>query len=341
MTVSEKARLYRELAKMLNAGFHMDRSVELLIGQRPSRGIRRFLHGVRRGFAQRQSLATAVREQVGSQVSGLEMSLLDSGEVSGRLGQACQHLSYYFETSLKGIREARGALIYPLIILHLGIVVPAFAKHTMMGALDQLKPKAKGAAPAADVVMEIATQLVLFWGALLLLWVVWRTLVAMARRSEIVDRVLGMIPLIGSVRRHWAMARFCQVFHSGLLAAMRISECLHMAGEASQSGTLRKGTLRAQQKVLLGEQLSHSLRPTGAFPRFFVDSIGTAEAAGGMDVEMQRWAASETESAVTAQRRAAEWYPKTLYFLVMGYAGWRVVTLFQTVMGGMTSVLER
>jgi type II secretory pathway component PulF len=341
MNVAEKSRLYRELAKMLTAGFHMDRTVELLLNQRPSRGIRRYLRGLQRGFQQHQSLATAVREQNASQVTDLELSLITSGEVSGRLGQSFAHLSHYYETALKGIREARSAMIYPLILLHLGVVIPAFVKSILLGALQKVSKEGKDAAPPPSAVVEVLTHLSLFWLGLILVWLLWRMVKSLAKQSMWFDRLLGMIPLIGAARRHWALARFCQVFHSGLLAGMRIYECLMMGGDASQSGTVRSGTRKAYPKVLQGELLAESLRYGGGFPRIFVDSVATAEATGVLDNEVARWAVSETEGAMSAQRRAADWYPKILYFIILGYIGWRIITLMQTIMGAFGGVMNQ
>lgn len=338
MTVSEKARLYRELAKMLRAGFHLDRSVTLLADQRPSSGMRRYLQGVQQGFAERMDLSSAVREKNHSLTTALERSLIQSGETSGRLAEALEHLHHYFATSQRGIKEARAAMVYPLILLHLGVLVPSFAKAALTGAVQQFD--AEPGKPLPSMWPEVLAHLSLFWGGLLLLWLAWRLASALARKSSLVDGLLGLLPLIGSLRRHWALARFCQVFHSGLLAAMRITECLQLAGAAAQSGTLLRGAAHAARQVSGGQTLAAGLRSSGGFPRFFVDSVGSAEEVGGLDREMARWATAETESAEQAQRSAAEWYPRVLYFCIMGYVGWRIIDMAQSYMGELTGLLK-
>ena len=72
-------------------------------------------------------------------------------------------------------------------------------------------------------------------------------------RSPAVDGLLNAIPLVGSVRRHWALARFCQVFHTGLLASFRMSETLELAGDASQSARLREAGHRAAHSLEAGD----------------------------------------------------------------------------------------
>jgi len=146
-----------------------------------------------------------------------------------------------------------------------------------------------------------------------------------------------MIPLIGSVRRHWALARFCQVFHSALLASMRITECLRMAGDASQSGTLLNGGEQAASNIGLGKTLAEAMVQTRRFPRLFTNAVQTSEASGRMDVEFDRWAQAETDMATESQRRAADWYPKILYFGVLGYIAVRVIGFASDYFGVITN----
>lgn len=330
MKVRDKARLYRELAKLLGASFPMDKSIAMLLGQQPSSSRRVFLEGLRQGFAGNLGFSEAMHTYNRDLATGLELNLIESGERSGRLAESCLHLARYFETLDKGIRAARGAMVYPLILLHMGIIIPEIVRQPLMSSMG----KETHPLPA------ILWRLVVFWALLIILRYVWRSLSRSAAASEATDRLLNLPPLIGAVRRHWALARFCQVFHSGLLAAMRITECLRMAGEASQSGILLKGSLQAATDLERGRTLTEALELSRAFPRHFVTSIATAEAAGGLDTEMARWATAETDYAAEAQKNAAELYPKALYFAIVAYVGWRVVAFFVDYYGSMQDMLH-
>ena len=331
MNVNDKARLYRELGKLFGASFPMDKSVAMLLDQHRSGAHHVFLQGLDQGLTQRLGFSESMKRYNVSLASELELSLIDSGERSGRLAEACEHLAHYFETLSKGIREARGAMIYPLILLHVGIIVPEFSRYMMMTNLPGSEGKELHLMPA------ILWRIGLFWVALVLGWLLWRSMSRAATRSEVIDRVLNMIPLIGSVRRHWALARFCQVFHSALLASMRITECLRMAGDASQSGTLLNGGEQAASNIGLGKTLAEAMVQTRRFPRLFTNAVQTSEASGRMDVEFDRWAQAETDMATESQRRAADWYPKILYFGVLGYIAVRVIGFASDYFGVITN----
>jgi type II secretory pathway component PulF len=197
-----------------------------------------------------------------------------------------------------------------------GIVLPEFSRSMLVGSITQ---------EDTHPVRAIMWRLAIFWLALGLLWWLWGMLSRVATRSATVDRLINVLPLVGAVRRHWALARFCEVFHSALMAAMSITECLKMSGEAAQSGVLRDGAAEAITSVHAGSRLEEALVPSGAFPRTFTNAIATAEASGGLDHEFRRWAQAETEMAGEAQRRVADWYPKALYFMIVGYVGLKII----------------
>ena len=329
MTVSDKAKMYRELGKLFSASFPMDKSIAMLLDQSPRGSRREFLEGLDRGLANRLGFAEAMTTYNSALTTDLERSLVTSGERSGRLAEACEHLAHYFTTWHKGIRDARSAMVYPLILLHAGVVLPEVSRFMLMSNMPGADAKDMHLWPA------ILWRLGLFWLALLVLWQLWRWMSRASARSETIDRILSMTPLIGSVRRHWALARFCQVFHSALLASMRITECLRMAGDASQSGIVRNGAEIAAKEVGDGESLAASLVKSKRFPRQFTNAVQTSEASGVLDVEFMRWAQAETDMAEEAQRSAAEWYPKALYFLVLGYIAVRIVGFASDYFGTM------
>lgn len=314
LSAADKAILYSELAKLIGADFHFDRALTLLIGQNPPLGRRRFLLGLQRGLARGDGIARSLDNENAPLVTGLESTLVAAGEKSGTLAQSFDHLARYFSAVDGGIRQARSAMIYPLILVHVAIVLPEIPAAIMSGG--EMSPAA-----------SIATKLAVFWaGALLLAWL-WKMLSAAATRNASIDQCMRLLPLVGKARQHWALARFAQVFHAGLLAALRISEITRIAGEASQSGVFAAGAAAAARRIDGGQPLALSLRETQAFPQLFADSIATAEEAGTLDREMERWAALETDLATEAMERVANWLPKIGYGLIMVYVAWRIISM--------------
>jgi type II secretory pathway component PulF len=318
MTTKQRAQLYHDLGKMIGAGLHVDRSVDLLLEQHPAASMRVWLEGLRRGLAAHLTVSESVKQH--TEAVPLEVSLLAAGERGGRLENSCEHLARYYELRQKSKDKAIGALVYPLILLHFGLVLPEIPKFVTGDSATVL---------VRGILLHIGVAWILLGGVGLLAW--W--MVKTAGTSAAVDRLLSAIPLVGSVRRHWALARFCQVFQTGLLASFRMTETLQLAGDASQSARLSEAGRNAAEAVEQGGRLDDSMKRTGVFPKAFMQSITTSEETGTLDREMERWAVAEAELAARAQNRLAEWIPRVLYFLIMIYVAYRIVYMAYDMYG--------
>jgi type II secretory pathway component PulF len=136
------------------------------------------------------------------------------------------------------------------------------------------------------------------------------------------------------------MARFCQVSHACLLAALNMSETVRLAGRASQSGRLSRGAEAAAEHIEAGGQLGESLAESGVFERDFVHGIATAEEVGKIDEEMARWSTAETLEAHQAIESAAQWLPKMGYAVVVVFVVYRIVTMMQGIYAPILQMVE-
>jgi type II secretory pathway component PulF len=327
MKHSEKATLYRELAKLTDADFHLDRALSFLLGQKPSAEKRTFLEGIKRGLESGQSIAEAIKNHNADIAGGLEIALIEAGERSGKIATAFNHLARYFSAMDGARRQATSALIYPLILLHLAIFLPELP--AIIVAQEEDHP-----------MRRLALALIGLWVAIIAGTVLWRWLTKKATTSAAVDAWLNRVPFVGAARQHWALARFTQVAHACLLAAINMSEMVRIAGTASQSGLLKQASEVAADHVLQGEPLSLSLAETGDFPAEFVHGIATAEEVGRLDEEMARWTAAETMMANEAIHRASLWLPKIGYALVALFTAYRIIMMVQGIYSGMLRQFE-
>jgi type II secretory pathway component PulF len=318
MTTKQRAHLYHDLGKMIGAGLHVDRSVDLLLEQHPAASIRTWLEGLRRGLAEHLTVSESVKQH--TDAVPLEVSLLAAGERGGRIESSCEHLARYYELRQKSKDKAIGALVYPIILLHLGLVLPEMPNFFLQDS-------------AAGVVGSIVWHIGIAWLLMGGIGVVALWLLKSAATSTAADGLLHSIPLIGGARRHWVLARFCQVFQTGLLASFRMSETLQLAGDASQSANIRAAALRASRSLEAGERLTPALKQTGAFPKTFMQSVATAEESGTLDREMERWAVAEAELGARAQDRVAEWVPRIFYFLIVAYVAFRIISMVYDIYG--------
>ncbi len=320
MKPTDKATLFRELAKLLQADFHLDRGLDLLLGQGQRAAVAVFLQTVKAGLAEGKGLTEAMRRGDGQALDALDLAMIEAGEKSGRLAQSFALLADYYESLADSLRRARGALVYPLLLAHLAVILPEI-------------PAAIAGGEAAALPLRILWRLGVLWAGLLGAAALWRWLSARARVSPAVDGGLARVPVLGAMRGHWALARFTRVAHSAMLAAVRPQEWVRLAGEAAGSGRFFEGSRRAAELVAEGNPVASSLRMGGGFPKRFVDALDTAEEAGALDHELERWARLEAGEAQVAMERAAVWLPRVLYVVIVLYVAWRIVSMMVGIYG--------
>ena len=318
MNDPEKASIFRELAKLLKADFHLDRSFDLLLSQNPKPALAQFLRGAKERLGSGAGVTEALRQDHQGGLTALDLALVAAGENSGRLAQSFTLLARYYESVVESARKARSAMIYPLILAHLGVILPEL-------------PAAIAGDSLAELPVRILSRLGILWVILLIVFRGWRALSKSAETSSATDRLLGSLPLLGPMRQHWALARFTQVAHSALLAALRPQEWIRLAGEASGSGQFRAGSQAAATLIADGQPIASSLRTGGGFPKHFIDSLDTAEETGTLDHEMARWAQLESDEARESMDRVAAWLPKVLYAVVALYVASRIIGMMSAI----------
>lgn len=318
MTDPDKATVFRELAKLLKADFHLDRTFTLLLNQNPKPAVASFLRTAQERLSSGTGVTEALRQTSQGTMTPLDLALVSAGENSGRLAQSFDLLARYYESVVESARKARSAMVYPLILAHLGVILPEL-------------PAAIAGDSLADLPLRILSRLGLLWALLLIVFKGWKALSKKAETSPVTDRFLSAFPLLGPMRQHWALARFTQVAHSALLAAVRPQEWIRLAGEASGSGRFHAASLIAAALIADGQPIATSLRSGNGLPKPFVDSLNTAEETGTLDHEMARWSHLEADQARDAMDRVAAWLPKVLYAIVALYVAARIIGMMTAI----------
>lgn len=306
-----KAIFYHELAKMVEAGLGIRESAETLLRSRPAAEVKRMAQRLIDGLAEKHSIADSIQQ------SSLEQTLLHAGENGGRLGPTLLYLGDTFSLMEKSTRAVLSACLYPALLLHLGLLIGAITTpETFTEGLDPIR-----------AVKTFLVSLVVAYSIIAAVLLGVRSCQKSAESSASMDRLLNHIPLLGSCRKAFAMARFCRVYHTALLAGLPMERTLSLSIDAAQSGELKEARKPLQSTLAEGQALGPIfLEQVPAFPAEFARSYFTAETAGKLDTEMARQAESFQELAEEKTQSLSNWIPKIFYALIVCYVGWRILS---------------
>jgi type II secretory pathway component PulF len=194
-----------------------------------------------------------------------------------------------------------------------------------------------GTMTLGQILGSLVTTLLIVYAVVFMGALVVRMFVRAAPENAALDRWINRIPWIGATRRNLAMARFCRVYHSCLLAGIPMGETVRLSSAAAQSGLIREAGARLAQVVKNGGALGPTLMAEDAFPKAFARSYSTGEEAGTLDKDLANWSGLFQQDAASSARTMSVMVPKVLYFLILAFVACKVVGFF----GGFYDRLDR
>jgi type II secretory pathway component PulF len=219
-------------------------------------------------------------------------SIVQAGEVSGRLPEVFENLCSYYEWIDGLVGDVRQALIYPLMVmgasLALVLLLFTFVVPKFVGLLNDLSLKVP---LLTRIVMSVSEALVYFWPALLAIVVVLPVALKVALRSKKLgrafDAALMQVPVFGSLVAMFALSRFARnlgmLYQAGIPLLRGLEICRSLVGNRAIAHALDQ----VRNSVLEGTPLSKSLSQHSVFPATVVTMISTGETSGTLDVALR------------------------------------------------------
>jgi type IV pilus assembly protein PilC len=324
----QKHQFHSEMAKLLEAGFDIRRAADVLRSTRLPAAQQALLDDLHRGLDSGKTIAAAFAPDSPA-VSELEHRMIRAGERGGRLADSFRHLAEHFGMLATARETAISGMTYPLVILHLGILIASVPGAWMLGAVTK-------AEIARNLLVNLLATYLLAAAGFLLLRLLWRK----ARHLPALDRLFLRVPWIGKARRDLAMARFCQVYHSCLLSGVGMEETARLSSDASRSGLIREAGETLAATAAAGQPLGPAFLTAPAFPAAFARSYATAEESGTLDTDLARWAALFQADAAASMRQASVMLPKAGYLLILLFIGWKIVGFYSGYYQGLEKMME-
>lgn len=313
---ASKYLFYTEMAKLLGAGFDIRKAAEVMEGIGFPAAQTALLKDLNAGLEAGESITDSFARDA-EIVTGLERSMISAGERGGKLAPAFKHLAEYFGMLAAARREMLKGLIYPLVILHLGVFIDT-VPLSIMGD-DRTAGQVAGSFAISLLVLYVWAAVIFFLG---------KAFFKKAPDSPALDAAINRIPWIGKARKNMAMSRFCKVYHACLLAGIPMVETVGVSMDSSQSGMLRKAGKQIVAMAKEGNPLGPVFMAERAFPSEFSRSYATGEVSGTLDTDMGKWSRLFQENAGDAMKAASVMVPKMLYFFIMAFVAWKIVGFF-------------
>jgi type IV pilus assembly protein PilC len=290
--VKEVAVFFRQFSVMIDAGLPLVQCLEILGANQENPTFQKTLLGVRTTVEGGATLANAMRT-FPIVFDDLTTNMIEAGETGGILDIILQRLAIYVEKAVKLRAAVKSALIYPVSVVSLAMLIVA-------ALLKWVVPIFANLFVGLGVALPLPTRIVIglsgfvgqFWwffivGGVGLVYGV-KQIRKHPRGRYIFDAMLLKLPIIGTLLRKIAVARFTRTLGTLITSGVPILEGLSITARTSGNAVLEEALMKVRKAIEEGRTIVDPLRECGVFPNMVTQMIGVGEATGAMDSMLQK-----------------------------------------------------
>jgi type IV pilus assembly protein PilC len=306
----------RLFATMIDAGLPLVQCLEILSGQQSNKHFAQVLRDVKASVEGGTTFSEALRRHP-KVFDELFVNLVQAGETGGILDSIMSRLSVYLEKRQKLVRQVRGALVYPSIVIVIAAGVMTVLLTYVIPAFEGMFKDFGGGAEALPALTRFIVALSKgFVGALPI--IVLGTAAAAAgivyvyrqpRGKRFFHRAMLSLPIMGPVLRKIAVARFTRTLGTLLQSGVPILDSLEICARTAGNVIVEEGVMYVRQSISEGKNMADPLMHTKIFPDMVVQMIAVGEQTGALDQMLNKIAdfyEEETDVAVAAMTSALE-----------------------------------
>ncbi len=298
--------LLQELSTLLTAGIPLLEALDTITRQHTGRFQQSILL-LRDHVASGTSLAEAMSDQP-ELFDELAVNIVDVGENAGTLDVALGRLVDFRRQSAKLKNRVVSALMYPAIVLGVGLAVSVFLMTYVTPRLLNVLLQSGKDLPAATVIVKGISDFILgWWWALLLGGMTLAGGITAALRTKTGisawHRLQLKIPMIGDLIRKQAIARMAMVMATLLKSGLMFVRAVRISQHTVHNVVLRDALSACERAVGAGRDISAALESTRAFPPLVIQIFAVGQASGHLESMLEDLAKNyDTQVDISATR---------------------------------------
>ena len=306
----------RLFSTMIDAGLPLVQCLEILANQQTNKIFAGILRDVKNSVEQGATFSDSLRRHP-KVFDELFVNLVQAGEVGGILDTIMSRLSVYLEKRMKLIRQVRGAMVYPTVVLIVAILVMTVLLTFVIPAFENMFKDFGGGKDAlpklTQFMVALSHSFVSYLPFLVVAGIIFTVVFIYVYRTpggkRVVHKALLALPVLGPTLRKIAVARFTRTLGTLLQSGVPILDALEICAKTSGNVIIEGGIMHTRQKISEGKNMAEPLAETTIFPDMVVQMIAVGEQTGALDQMLNKIAdfyEEETDVAVAAMTSMLE-----------------------------------
>ena len=322
----------RQLSTMIDAGLPLVQSLEILGEQMENPTFKKVLRAIRSDVETGTTFADAMKKHPAC-FDTLYCNMVEAGEIGGILDTILNRLASFMEKNMALKKKVKGAMTYPIICICISFVVMAVMLVFVVPVFEKMFKDFGGALPGpTQFVVDMSAfaqhNFHFIIGAIFAaVFVVKKTYKTEKGRIQM-DRMMLNMPIVGTLLRRVAVAKFTRTLGTMLQSGVPILESLNVVARTAGNKVIEMAVFRVTDSISEGRAIAEPLEETGVFPGMVVQMINVGEATGALDIMLTKIADfydEEVDQAVDNLTAAIE--PLMMCFLG-GMIGGLVIAMY-------------
>ena len=294
----------RQFSVMIDAGLPLVQCLDILGNQEEDKNFSQVILQTRTDVEGGASLADAMRKHPKA-FDPLFTNMIAAGEAGGILDTILKRLATYIEKAVKLKGQVKSAMVYPVAVIVIAAVVVGVILWKVIPTFASLFAGLGAQLPLPTRIVIWMSESLVRYGifgiiGLVALGFAFRQYYATENGRRVVDRTLLRLPVLGSILRKIAVARFCRTLSTLISSGVPILDGLDITARTSGNAVIEDAILSTRKSIEQGETIAAPLRETAVFPSMVVQMIGVGEATGALDTMLGKIADFYEEEVDTA-----------------------------------------
>lgn len=310
----------RQFSTMIDAGLPLVQGLNILAEQSENKTFRGMLKQITKDVEGGSTLADALNKHP-KVFDALFVNLIAAGEVGGILDTILQRLAEYIEKAEKLKSKVKGAMVYPMAVLIIGVLVMAVIMIFVIPVFQEMfSGLGKGLPALTQLVINISDFTkgnihFMIVGLIVFSWA-FRRYRGTSSGKRNIDIAVLKLPIFGELIRKVAVARFTRTLGTMISSGVPILDALDITARTSGNAVVEEVIYDARTSIAEGQSISEPLSESDIFPGMVTQMISVGESTGSLDAMLEKIANFyDDEVDVTVNALTALMEPLMMMFL--------------------------
>lgn len=282
----------RQLSILLSSGVPLVQGLEVIAQQMQNAAMKRICLAIKEKVTGGSFLWEAMKSY-NEVFSDLYVSMVRAGESAGALDTILKRLIKYLDDANRLKKLVRGAMVYPIAVVLVGIAVVMVMLIWVIPKFEELLVSSGQELPMPTQVVIDASHfaqenfLYMIGGSAVGFYLLKRYLKTPEGRAFF-DHIVMKVPTFGPIILKVAVARFARTMQTLLSSGINLLDALDICRDAIGNKSIAEMLGKIRADVEQGKSLAAVMSKISLFPHMVVQMVTVGETTGNLDKMLER-----------------------------------------------------